>query len=88
MGIHNTRRRDYRGQDEDGNVFAWIVEECERIRHWDQAKRERVRIPARRPPDLFRLNPHNSAGPLLNPNVPCPDAPGKNTFEIAKARKL
>ena len=88
MGIKQVRRREYRGQEIDGNVFDWLVEECERIRYWG-GRETRDPIPPR---STFRSlrssNPHHASRVLLQANEPGLKTSGENTFEIAKARKL
>ena len=88
MGIKHTRRREYRGTELDGNVFDWIVEECERIRYWDgqETRAPKPRVPALR--SLRGNDVHHTASPRLNLHKSSSNAPGEHTFEISKARKL
>lgn len=91
MGIHHTRRRDYRGQAQDGNVYTWIIEETERIRHHDHRKRDEAWEASRPKPVVMaslRLHPHGTPRALLDAYESSPNAPGENAFEVSKARKL
>lgn len=88
MGIKEVRRREYRGQEVDGNVFDWLVEECERIRYWGGRETKDPIPPRSTFRSLHSRNPHDASRRLLEPNEPGLQATRENTFEIAKARKL
>ena len=77
------KRRVY-NPEIDGNRFAWILEECERIRH--HARRS-VEAPPKPHAVSLRTHPGNAIL-LKNLQEPRPHQPRENIFEFAKARKL
>lgn len=85
--MKEVRRRDY-NPDAHGNVFDFIVEECERIRYWG-GHETKDPIPARDSAwrSLSRHQP-GRAVPLLHTQITCPENPRQDVFEISQARKL
>lgn len=81
------RRREYRGPELDGNVFDWIIEEAERIRYWGRERETKAPIPDR----TVSLSGHDlnyAVRQIHKPYEPGAQAPGEDSFEVAKAWKL
>lgn len=79
------KRREY-DASKDGNVFDWLLEECERQRHWHKVKRE----PVKPKPVLQSLRGFNNrnASHCLKLDKSGPDEAPKHVFEVSQARKL
>lgn len=73
------------------NPFAWIVDEVDRIRHYNQRYQDlRPAKPQALPADFKSLRGFHRGHPvhLFKCDEPGLQAPSEYSFEVAKARKL
>jgi len=85
-----TQRREYNPESGE-NRFQWIVEECERQRHWQGRRDAPVAKPVPTPLRSlrgFNGNNHRDAALLPKGQESGLNTPSKYVFEISKARKL
>lgn len=80
-------RREY--TPDQGNIYEWLVEECERLRHW--SKRGPIRAYEQPIPRLRSLRSSFNAGHvpnLLQPKEASAQSAGEDPFKVSQRRKL